>query len=127
KQLLADAGYSNGFTIDFDVPNGGNSLKPTECCKAIVADLAKVGIVARLRVVEAANYFRLRNERKVSPIFIWNIYDNDGHLSVWDNAHPDSPNSFYHIPALTKLIDEESSMVDVPKRFATFKQIQTLL
>jgi peptide/nickel transport system substrate-binding protein len=47
KQLLADAGYPNGFSIDADVSNTANQTVP----QAIVAQLAQVGIKVNLNVM----------------------------------------------------------------------------
>ena len=47
KQLLADAGYANGFTIDADVANTAKQDVP----QAIVAQLAQVGIKVNLNVM----------------------------------------------------------------------------
>lgn len=126
KQLLAQAGYANGFTVDFDVPSGGNPLKPAEVGQAIVADLSKVGITARLHVVEGASYVGRRNDRKLSPIFMWNWYGYDADLPVWGNAHPDFPFSFYNNPDVVKLIDEEKSTLDKQRRLAAFKRIEQI-
>jgi len=47
KQLLADAGYPNGFTIDADVSNTAKQDVP----QAIVAQLGQVGIKVNLNVM----------------------------------------------------------------------------
>lgn len=127
KQLLAQAGYQDGFTVDLDVPNGGPYLKPVDVGQAIAADLSKVGIKARLRTVEAASYLSLRNEKKLAPIFLWNWFAYDGDLPAWGNAHPDFPFSFYNNPSVVTLINEERSTLDVRQRIAAFKKIQEIL
>ncbi|MGI8554402.1 MAG: ABC transporter substrate-binding protein, partial [Dehalococcoidia bacterium] len=45
KQLLADAGFPNGFTTTMDFPQG-RYIKDKEIAQAIIQDLAKVGIKA---------------------------------------------------------------------------------
>lgn len=127
KQLLTEAGYGNGFTLDFDVPNGGNPLKPVEVGQAIAADLARVGVTARLRTVDGAQYFTLRNDRKLAPLFMWNWNGYDAHIPLWGNAHPDFPFSFYHNPSVIKLIDQEGSLLDPQKRRPILSRIQKIL
>jgi|SRR5579864_1521707 len=127
KQLLTEAGYGKGFTVDLDVPTGGNPLKPVEVGEAIAADLARVGITAHLRTLEAASYITFRNERKVAPIFLWNWNGFDAHIMLWGNAHPDFPFSFYHNPAVIKLIDEEGSMLDPQQRRPILARIQKIM
>lgn len=51
KELLAAAGFANGFEIDFYSPSG-NYTKDKEVAQAIVGQLAKVGIRARLLTPE---------------------------------------------------------------------------
>ncbi|MGD9892593.1 MAG: ABC transporter substrate-binding protein [Dehalococcoidia bacterium] len=55
KQLLAEAGYANGFTIDMDAPTG-RYIKDKELAQAIVQDLDKVGIKVNLNVLEWSVY-----------------------------------------------------------------------
>ena len=52
KQLLAEAGYPNGFEIDF------YTFRPADWAEAIMGDLAKVGIKAKLTKMP---YFSLRD------------------------------------------------------------------
>ena len=63
KSLLAEAGYADGFTLDVDVPTGGNPIKPVEVGQAVAANLAEVGINVQMRTVDAATYTAMRNER----------------------------------------------------------------
>ncbi|MCS7240683.1 MAG: ABC transporter substrate-binding protein, partial [Candidatus Bipolaricaulota bacterium] len=57
KQLLAQAGYPNGFTVDFWVPESGSGMQqPIEMATAIQAYLAQVGITARIQTWEWGTY-----------------------------------------------------------------------
>jgi peptide/nickel transport system substrate-binding protein len=51
KQLLADAGYANGLTIDLWTPNG-RYLRDKEIAEVIQAQLKPIGIDATIKVLE---------------------------------------------------------------------------
>jgi peptide/nickel transport system substrate-binding protein len=70
KQLLAEAGYPNGFEIDF------YTFRPADWAEAIMGDLAKVGIKAKLTKMP---YFSLRDKQHkegTTPMFLmdWGSY-----------------------------------------------------
>jgi peptide/nickel transport system substrate-binding protein len=55
KQLLAEAGFPNGFSVVMDSPDG-RYIKDKEMAQAIAQDLEKVGIKVELRVLEWSLY-----------------------------------------------------------------------
>jgi peptide/nickel transport system substrate-binding protein len=75
KQLLTAAGYPNGFTIDFDSA-GANYAKAKEVSENVVAQLAKVGVTAKLNMLEWSNYLDKLLGAKSAPLFYvgWNYY-----------------------------------------------------
>ncbi|MCP4298172.1 MAG: ABC transporter substrate-binding protein [Proteobacteria bacterium] len=56
KELLAQAGYPNGFEVTMDCPND-RYVNDEEICQAVVSMLAKVGVKINLQAVPKANYF----------------------------------------------------------------------
>ena len=57
KQLLAQAGYPNGFDIEYIVPESGSGMvAPKEIATAMQADLKKVGINAKISTMEWISY-----------------------------------------------------------------------
>jgi peptide/nickel transport system substrate-binding protein len=56
KQLLAEAGYPNGFEVTLDCPNN-RYLNDEEICQAVTAMLAQVGIQSKLNAMPRATYF----------------------------------------------------------------------
>jgi peptide/nickel transport system substrate-binding protein len=70
KQLLAEAGYENGFEIDF------YTYRPAAWAEAIMGDLAQVGIKANLTKMP---YFALRDKQRdegTTPMYLmdWGSY-----------------------------------------------------
>jgi peptide/nickel transport system substrate-binding protein len=56
KQLLADAGYPNGFEVTLDCPNN-RYVNDEEICIAVAAMMTKVGISTRATAMPRATYF----------------------------------------------------------------------
>ena len=56
RQLLADAGYPNGFEVTLDCPNN-RYVNDEEICIAVAAMLTRVGIQTRVTALPRANYF----------------------------------------------------------------------
>jgi peptide/nickel transport system substrate-binding protein len=55
KQLIADAGYPNGFSIDLWVTNG-RYLRDKEMAQALQAPLKAIGVTANLKVMDYAAF-----------------------------------------------------------------------
>ncbi len=61
RQLLADAGYPDGFSLLFRCPND-RYINDEAICQAITAMLAQVGIQANLQTITVSNYWPLLRE-----------------------------------------------------------------
>jgi peptide/nickel transport system substrate-binding protein len=56
RQLLAEAGYPNGFDVTLDCPNN-RYINDEEICLAVAAMMAKVGIQTKVTAMPRATYF----------------------------------------------------------------------
>jgi len=56
KQLLAEAGYPNGFEVTLDCPNN-RYVNDEEICIAVAAMLTRVGVQTRVTAMPRATYF----------------------------------------------------------------------
>jgi peptide/nickel transport system substrate-binding protein len=65
KQLLADAGYPDGFEVGMDCPNN-RYLADESVCQAVAAMLARVGIKVALATKPKSLYFPKLFQRNVS-------------------------------------------------------------
>ena len=83
KKLLSSAGYPNGFEIDLYTPAGRYTLDK-EIAEAISAQLAKVGIKAKIQPFEWGLYSKLQQEKKFGHLnlfaFMQTTYDAEGIL-----------------------------------------------
>jgi len=68
KALLAEAGYPNGFTMDFACPAGAYTHFE-EVCEAIQGYLTEVGIETNLEIMESAHYWDLEGAQELPPLF----------------------------------------------------------
>ena len=56
KKLLAEAGYADGFEVDFACPNN-RYINDEAVCQAVTAMWARVGVKAKLRTMPLVTYF----------------------------------------------------------------------
>ena len=87
KQLLADAGYPNGFEVGMDCPND-RYVNDEAICQAAVSMLAKVGIKVNLLAQPKAKYF---------PKILAPTLDTSFYLLGWTPGSLDSWNVLYNM------------------------------
>ncbi|MCI0518913.1 MAG: ABC transporter substrate-binding protein [Chloroflexi bacterium] len=68
KALLAEAGYADGFSMDFACPAGAYT-NFEEVCQAIQGYLSEVGIQTDLEIMESAQYWDLEAKKELPPLF----------------------------------------------------------
>ncbi|MDR7434815.1 MAG: ABC transporter substrate-binding protein [Armatimonadota bacterium] len=136
KELLAEAGYPNGFeaTLHF-AP--GRYLMDTEVVEAVQSYLAAVGVRVKIIRMEWGAYQAvLRKGPEESPIqmfFIgWGLPTLDADLAVKDYTEESwAPkglnNMFYARPDLTRLIVAQRYFTDPEKRLYALKKIQEII
>ncbi|HEY0424147.1 MAG TPA: ABC transporter substrate-binding protein [Rhodopila sp.] len=130
KQLLADAGYPNGFRVGLDCPND-RYVMDEQICTAIVSMLARIGIKTDLHAQTKSKFFN----QILSP-----NYDTDFWMLGWTPATYDGHNVLYTLlatrngkrgevnvggysnPVLDDLIESIGVETDVVKRTAMIHQ-----
>jgi ABC-type transport system substrate-binding protein len=131
KQLLADAGFPNGFKVTFYSHNVDPFPKVAQ---AIQNDLAAVGIDASIKLMDKATY--------------WDFIDHSSShagigLTDWIMDYPDPSDfvgplythpsegganvNFYQNPEVERLYAASVSELDPAKRLAMFEQMQDLI
>ncbi|MBI4607385.1 MAG: hypothetical protein HY726_00065 [Candidatus Rokubacteria bacterium] len=70
KQLLAEAGYPNGFTVKFH-GSIGRYTKDKEIEEAVIGQLAEVGVTAHLEILEAGVFIQSFLGGTIGPLWIW--------------------------------------------------------
>jgi ABC-type transport system substrate-binding protein len=136
KALLKEAGYENGFETNIwampvarpYIPNG------RKVAEAIQADLAKVGIKAKIVSYDWGTYLKRSSMGEHDMVLIGWTGDNgdpDNFLNVLLSAHaaeekPAQNRSFWRNAEFTKLVDEAKVITDVAKRTELYKKAQLI-
>jgi peptide/nickel transport system substrate-binding protein len=73
KKLLADAGYKDGFEVDFACPNN-RYINDEEICQAVTGMWAKIGVRAKLRTLPLVTYFPMIQRYEASIYMLgWGV------------------------------------------------------
>jgi peptide/nickel transport system substrate-binding protein len=82
KKLLVQAGYPDGFEVEFSCP-AGRYPSDEALCQAISAQWAKVGIKAKLRTQPFATYFPMIQRYEASVYLLgWSVPTFDAYYSL---------------------------------------------
>ena len=82
KKLLAEAGYANGFEVDFACPNN-RYINDEAICQAVTAMWARIGVMAKLRTMPLVNYFPMIQRYEASIYMLgWGVPTFDALYSL---------------------------------------------
>jgi peptide/nickel transport system substrate-binding protein len=82
KALLADAGYKDGFEVDFACPNN-RYINDEEICQAVAAMWSRIGVKAKLRTMPLVNYFPMIQRYEASIYMLgWGVPTFDALYSL---------------------------------------------
>jgi peptide/nickel transport system substrate-binding protein len=125
RELLAEAGYPDGFEIDMACPTGAYTHFE-EVCEAIVGYLGEVGIKVNLEFMESGKYWDLEAEKKLPPLFgdSWSERSGEalprliGALGGWDASF-----SAWSDPKIDELLEKIGRTVDEEQRAALYSEL----
>ncbi len=139
RELLKEAGYEDGLSIDFYIPKSGSGMQqPVTMATAIQSDLEAVGITTKIQQVEWGSYL----DKVFQPV---DQVDVLMHEMSWlgDNGDPDNflyillsgeqwptagfNESFYKNTEVDKLLSEARVISDQNKRVELYQQAQKLI
>ncbi|MDO5624222.1 MAG: ABC transporter substrate-binding protein [Pseudomonadota bacterium] len=81
-KLLGDAGYKDGFEVDFACPNN-RYIADERICQAVAAMWAKVGVKAKLRTLPLVTYFPMIQRHEASIYMLgWGVPTFDALYSL---------------------------------------------
>lgn len=82
QKLLAEAGYKDGFEVDFACPNN-RYINDEQICQAVTAMWAKIGVKAKLRTQPLATYFPMIQRYEASIYMLgWGVPTFDALYSL---------------------------------------------
>jgi len=127
KELLAEAGYPNGFSIEFDSFTGSiaDHSRPAE---AIAEYLRQVGIDVKLNVFEFGAFGPRRVANQVSPLHIYSIgnaYFEPAWVIKW--MQQQNLGLFYRNEEIYALCSQAEATFDAAARVPIYSQVQQML
>lgn len=126
RELLAEAGYPDGFSMGFACPSGAYT-NFEQVCEAIQGYLAEVGIQTELEFMESGQYWDLEAKKELPPLFgdSWSEASGEayprllGALGGWDASF-----SAWSDPEIDRLLKEISTTVDDDARAELYRELQ---
>jgi peptide/nickel transport system substrate-binding protein len=130
RQLLTEAGYPDGFSIDFDLTPSIGGINNVEVAQAIVEQLAQVGVDVNLQVLEyGVARTRVYGDRSASPMirWQWKTWDNDPDGIFYGLLHSTGLGSFNNDPAIDELVMAGRFNLDQEERAQIYSKIQEII
>jgi peptide/nickel transport system substrate-binding protein len=82
QKLLADAGYKDGFEVDFACPNN-RYINDEQICQAVTSMWARIGVKAKLRTLPLVTYFPMIQRYEASIYMLgWGVPTFDALYSL---------------------------------------------
>jgi peptide/nickel transport system substrate-binding protein len=133
KALLKEAGYANGFDVTFFVPESGSGMQsPVEMGTVIQANLAAVGVRAKIQTMEWGAYLKKYLDNPDMAEMSWNpsIGDPDHmmYMLLSSDRFPPAFNAgFYQNPRVDELLRKGRTTIDDKERIPLYKEAQRLV
>jgi peptide/nickel transport system substrate-binding protein len=141
KALLAEAGYPDGFSTKFWVPESGSGMiAPKEIGQVVQAQLAEIGVKAEIVTQEWTSYVADWQNKGLDAgpygmaEMSWNFSSPDPaewlNPNVRTDAHPPGGGfngGFYSNPQVDELLQKAMETFDRDERAALYKQAQAIM
>ncbi|MEW6227559.1 MAG: ABC transporter substrate-binding protein [Bacillota bacterium] len=128
RELLKEAGYPNGFTIESWQTKSDTVLRRNE---AVQAMLKEVGINLKIVQVDSASYRQARKQGTIPCYFSnwWaDIGDPDNFLYVWFHSSQSKGfSSNYSSPKVDALLDRARKVSDAAERIALYQRAEGII
>ena len=123
KKLLLDAGYKDGFEVDFACPNN-RYINDEEICQAVTAMWSKIGVKAKLRTLPLVTYFPMIQRYEASIYMLgWGVPTFDALYSLQSLVRSvgvggDGNYNLgrYSNPQMDALVERIKKETDIPNR-----------
>ena len=133
RALLKDAGYAGGFELGLLVPESGSGMQsPVEMATVIQANLAQIGVRAKIQTMEWGAYLRKYLEQPDMAEMSWNpsIGDPDHmmYMLLSSDRFPPAFNSgYYQNDRVDDLLRRARTTLDEKARVPLYKEAQKLV
>jgi peptide/nickel transport system substrate-binding protein len=127
RQLLAEAGYPDGFDTTFNAFTG-SIADHSQVAEAVVGYLREVGINAQMNMMEFGVFGPQRVANEAGPLFIYSIGNWAREPALILNWMMQGDGSlFYQNPEILGLLEEALETFDPEERSAIYTEVQELL
>ncbi|MNW34776.1 Heme-binding protein A precursor [compost metagenome] len=128
KQLLAEAGYPNGFSTTLDTVSW--YIKNTDVAQVIAEQLKAIGVNVKVNNVESSVYRTLVPSNKQSDMYVlgWSSTNTlDADAAIYAILRSGESYSTYNNEEVDAKLDEARSTSDQERRKALYKEIQEIV
>jgi peptide/nickel transport system substrate-binding protein len=129
KELLTEAGYPNGFTMDFACPAGAYTHFE-EVCEAVQGYLEDVGIKTNLNIMESGQYWDLEANKELPPLFgdSWSEVSGEAYNRMTGALlGMDASYSSWSDDKIISMLNEISVTVDTEARKKLYEDLQVYM
>ncbi len=126
RELLAEAGYPDGFEIDFACPSGAYT-NFEQVCEAIQGFLGDVGIETNLTLMESGKYWDLEAKKELPPLFgdSWGDTTGEGINRLGGALKGmDASYSAWSDPKIDEFLANIETTMDNDARAALYRELQ---
>ena len=129
KELLAEAGYADGFTMKIEAPTG-RYLMDTEISQAIAAMLGQVGITVDLQLMESSAYSNVFSARTAEDGFMTcfglGFFDASYRMIGYFGENTRGESNWNNQEYIDMYYEAEFNM-DLEERVEIFKEMQQMV
>ncbi len=122
RQLLADAGYPDGF--DTELIWGAPTAQEEDLIAMILSYWADIGVDCKLKIVEAGASFAMSATKDFPQMFKYGMGSGDAlYMENWANPTANNNVANYNNPELTALFRYGQTLVTVEEQVPTMKEV----
>ncbi|GAA0350117.1 ABC transporter substrate-binding protein [Bacillus horti] len=129
KELMAEAGYADGFDITFQSPHG-RYLQDREVAEIIVSMLSEININASLEFMEWSNFVEMRNSKTNKEIYMIgfgnSMFDADLAVDLYQSDRA-AGETDYNDSEVDELIAAARVNMDPIERAEQYERIQEII
>lgn len=126
KELLAEAGYADGFTIPL-MTRKGRFMKDAEIVEATTGFLSEVGITAEIQYIEPGVWGQISEAKGREGITFPGWSGRDPNLVWLPLLKTGMYQSYYSNPELDKLLDDGATETDPDKRREIYSKAAVII
>ena len=128
RELLAEAGYADGFTIGLTCPADAYT-NVNEVCLAIQRDLAAVGIDLELEFLTTSKFWSEPNYGSTGPMFVdgWSTPAGEALPRIEGAHYPGLYYTSWVDDTITDYVDRLAATIDRDERAALYRELSRYL